>query len=230
MLMVATSPQGARPLLENIRGGRKLRLYGPRCGSKGEVFELLKTAGYMFTSFRTEVATVITAHLPELFDYSPALLDPDFAKLVVMPSVDDVEAVLAGREEEVSEAIRHVDKMLGVRMEPKEVGFAALVIRYLGQRCEYPIPPRLAFSAQLYRAAQADNVAILKEASAFDGGYGVRGNLLQAYVCSGVRLLPGAAVKATQKTLGKFLAHQTDLYESSRRNKPVRRLRSREVA
>ena len=225
-LALAASAQETRPLLENLRGGRKATVLGPAfSASKGEKVELCKSAGYFWATQQTEAGDIITAHIPELFDFNPGLLETDIVKALVMPSREDCAALIAGRDADVADAIAHVRRVRGTETSAETVGLAALVCRYLAQRCELPIPPNLSFAAQLFLAAS--DVAVFSAPLGINPSYDSDGrdpaiNIrkaigFRAIVDARAPILPGVAIHATPLALEKLLSEQTRLFEQTRR-------------
>lgn len=234
MLMVATSPGEARALTENLRAGHKARLRGPRTSSKGTPLEFLRSAGYAFPP--PQIAgkqVVITAYLPNLFRFHPGIVD-DPAKVVLMPAFADLDALYA--PEDVPAVAAHL-RALGLAQEaeavegdPRRIGMAVMFSRYLGQRCEYPIPFETTFAVQLYHALRSGPSPVVAESSdLFGHSYGsgpgetARYRIgFRSYVAPGLAMHSGVAVLADQARLGKVLAAETLAFDRAKKGHVVR--------
>lgn len=234
MLMVATSPGEARALTENLRAGHKARLHGPRTSSKGTPIELLRSAGYAFPP--PQIAgkqVVITAYLPNLFRFHPGIVD-DPAKVVLMPALADLDALYA--PEDVPAVAAHL-RALGLAQEaeavegdPRRIGMAVMLSRYLGQRCEYPIPFEPTFAVQLYHALKSGSAPVAAESADLFGHYYESGAGetarrkigFRSYVAPGLALHSGVAVLADQARLEKVLAGGTLAFDRAKKGHVVR--------
>lgn len=238
MIMLATTAGEARALTENLRADQKARLFGDNCTSKGEPIEFKKKAGYAFSQQVIGNHVVITALLPELFRFHAGLVD-DPAKFVLMPALADVEALYA--PEDVHAVVAHLlalgmkDEAARVEGEPWRIGSAVMFTRYLGQRCEYPIPPEPTFAVQVYAAMRDGAAPLLCEGREFRGyGWGDTGSTarrqigFRAYVAPGLALLPGAALRASQERIAEVLAAETLRFDKARK-KPVRSIAPRSL-
>ncbi len=87
-IMYAASEGEASPFTANLRLGRKA-LMGEKSSysrKKSPCVELLKSAGYAFSTQRFSEGSVVTAYLPELFNLDPGMVDPKGASFIVLPS------------------------------------------------------------------------------------------------------------------------------------------------
>jgi len=220
-LSVAASDDEARSVLENLRAGERGRLQGEHLGTTGTPLELMRSANYAFPAQRTPEGTILTAYLPELFDFNPGLLDPEAVRFLLAPARQTFEEVPVAPEE-LTAAWRHLST-LG---DPAEsaisrdlCAMAAMWAAYLDQRCELPIPPDLDFRVQLYVAALREGLASkslpLRDSQPRDPDqHGTLG--FRLYRAEGFPLMPGVATRATHEALAEFLAEQLQRYERAR--------------
>jgi hypothetical protein len=220
-LCIGASDDEARPVLENLRAGERALVIGEHLGTQGRPLELMKSASYAFPAQRTTEGTIVTAYLPELFDFHPGLLDPEEVRFVLLPAQRELEAVPIARVE-VTAAWRH----LSVLEEPAAsaisrdlCAMAAMWAAYLDQRCELPIPPDLEFRVQLYVAALREGLAssslpLRSEEARTADQHATVG--FWSFVAEGFPLLRGVATRATHEDLAGFLAEQIQRYESAR--------------
>jgi hypothetical protein len=220
-LSVGASDDEARSVLENLRAGERAQVTGEHLGTTGRAFELVRSADYAFASQRTPEGTIITAYLPELFDFNPGLLDPDAVRFLLLPALREFGEVPVAPEE-LTAVWRHLSA-LG---DPAEsaisrdlCAMAAMWGAYLDQRCELPIPPDLEFRVQLYvaalRAGLASRPLPLRDGA--DRAPDQHGRLgFKLYVAEGFPLVPGVACVVTHADLAEFLAEQLQRYERAR--------------
>lgn len=230
LLMVACAPGESKAMLQNLREGREATLSG-----KGRADIELKGANYAFDMTTAGPAVVITALVPDLYDYQPGIADADELRFAVMPASVDVAAILADQDAEVTAALEHVSKVftgqeLGdLRLTPRLVGEAAMFAWYLGQRCEPPRFTDLAFSTQLFVAAQREPPVLLLPALPLDLGNDSSGNEavkrigFRSYVAPGVQMSRGFGFRATHAEVTTFMSAQVRIFDDMRRGKPSRR-------
>lgn len=229
MLMVACAPGEAKAMLENLRARHDAVLSGK--GLRADVE--MKGPTYVFDTFEAGPAVVITAHVPEAFDYEPGVTEDSEVRFGVMPAHRDVSAMIHGRAAEVESALEHVRKafaladLAGFKLTPRLVGEAAVVAWYLGQRSEPPRLDDLSFSTQLFIAAQLQNLMLaalpLDPAKDTRRDVAVKHIGFRAYVAPGVQMLPGVGFRATHEHVGKFMAEQVRIFDDVKRGVVVRR-------
>jgi hypothetical protein len=218
---VAASDDEARSVLENLRAGERAQLTGEHCGQTGTPLELVRSANYAFHPQRTPEGTILTAYLPELFDFNPGLLDPDAVRFVLLPARQDFETVPVSAEE-LTAAWRHLSALgdpAASAVSRDLCAMAAMWGAYLDQRCELPIPPDLDFRVQLYVAALREGLAsrplpLRESTERAPDQHGALG--FKLYVAEGFPLVPGIASRATHGDLAEFLADQLQRYERAR--------------
>lgn len=230
--VLGAADEEARPLLENLRAGERATLKGEEVYSSRSQLELLRSANYAFHLQRTGEGTLITAYLPELFEFQPGLLDPDGVRFVVVPARQDVDAIPVSVEE-TRVVVRHLEVLEETAEASRELcAMAALWAAYFDQRSELPIPPELSFRVQLYLAALQEGIASttlpLRGSGDGDVHAGQHAALgFRLYVSRGFPLVPGVATKATHEELGVFFAEQIERYEQARKAAPRGRTSAR---
>jgi hypothetical protein len=231
MLTIACSPGAAKPLRENLRAGEAAELRG---GNYREAIECPKTLGYFFPPlYPCGGAEIVTVVLPELFEMRRGSED-DGVRFVMMPALTDIDALVAGRNEEVEAAIAHVRlafhprDLNGWSLGPELIGEAAYFAHVLNQRCELPRYPGLAFATQLFVASVLDVPdPFWSRAQPVDPakqhGAEARRIGLRAHVAPGVAMLPGIGFSASKMLIETFMAAQVRVYDDVRRGVPTRR-------
>ncbi|XXX79222.1 hypothetical protein WMF30_10650 [Sorangium sp. So ce134] len=223
-LQLACSEAEARPVLANLQGGRKAVMRGEDCLSKGDRVELLRSAGYVFRQQRFAEGVILTAYLHELFVFDPGLVDPNGARLVLMPPRARLEAEAARFDRRAVDA--HV-RRLGHKSEDPRLWcwlapMAALFCAALARRSPLPIPPDPRFWAQLYCAALAAGIASwgisTRHGDPEPGTFGEVGALgFREVDAAAVGLAPGVACRVSHAQLEELLAEQVVLFERRRR-------------
>jgi hypothetical protein len=220
-LSVAASDDEARSLLENLRAGERARMKGEHLGTSGSSLELVRSANYAFAPQRTPEGTIVTAYLPDLFDFHPGLLDPEMVRFVLLPARHDFEAIPVSPEE-LTSVWRHLSTLGDPAERAVSRDLCAMAVMwagYLDQRCELPIPPEIEFRVQLLVAALREGLASrrlpLKDGTerAPDQHPALGFRL---YVADCFPLVSGIACRATHEELCGFLADQIQRYERTR--------------
>lgn len=88
--VAACSEQEAGPFQANLRLGNMAEVPNGNRGtgrnSKGDRFELCRSARYQYAVQRLPAGTVIQAFLPELFAIDPGMVDPEAVRFVMVPA------------------------------------------------------------------------------------------------------------------------------------------------
>ena len=185
-LAVAGKESTLRPFLANLRAGRRASIRGQQRHSyepgDGRL-RLLKKAGYLSYSQRTDSATITTFYLPSVLQQEQGMVDPKVCQFVSLPSqwwIDRQAALLAADKPKAAAVVSHA-RRIGLMDEgaksvatgaPPELALdktnvyytAALAAHYmstLDKRTRRPLVDNLAFALQLYVAALAQGIASL---------------------------------------------------------------------
>jgi hypothetical protein len=221
LISLACTTGEAGPVLANLRGGRKAS-YSDERHSKAQTLELLKSAGYAFTTQRCAAGVRVDAFLPALFDLSPGCEPGAAVTFVCLPD----RAWLAAQAIDVGAAVEHVRAIGGLRAarydeRPTEADvaelapYAPIFAKHLLARSRLPLIPEIGFLTQVLVAALARKLA--RRAW---GGYGCGYGGASGYVEVGVAdagYAPGVCFSATEADLRATLAEQTLIYVERRR-------------
>jgi hypothetical protein len=224
-LLCGTSEEEAEPVRENLRAGERAHMKGDPGPDAGTYVEFMRSAGYAFASERTEEGTIITAHLPELCDFQPGLVDPAGVRFVLFPARDDLAEMHVGELEFA--ALRRALARLGVAVPHDDLSdlaaTAAMWAAYLDERSELPIPPDTSFRIELCLAALKDGLASLAVPPGKTGTFGPFEHEkfgFTAYIAPHVALAPGIACMATHAELAALLAREIKRFDASSRAAP----------
>jgi hypothetical protein len=186
MLLTGTDTE-LRPFLANFRSGRQavLSTSEPHYSRKKPVrFELLRSAGYTFSSRRMALpdgmtSEVVTAAMDDLLALDPGMVDPAGCFFLALPPawwVVEQRARLRADTARCEQIITHAHALSLHRADgpllPKGVAFtsdellnlapiAAYVLAYIDRRTRRPLLMGLDFAVQLYLAGLRDGVLSL---------------------------------------------------------------------
>jgi len=186
MLLTGTDTE-LRPFLANFRSGRPATLATnePHYSRKKPLrFELLKTAGYSFSSRRMALpdgttSEVVTAAMDDLLILDPGMVDPAGCFFLALPPawwVVEQRARLRADTARCEQIIAHAHALAlhhaNGPLLPKRVAFsadelldlapiAAYVLAYLDRRTRRPLLTGMDFAVQLYLAGLRDGVLSL---------------------------------------------------------------------
>lgn len=187
MALAATDTQ-LRPFLANMRLGKPAELYDPRRSQfsrdKPTRFELLRSAGYSFTSSTMglpdgNIGEVVTAALDSIMVLDPGLLDPETVSFLALPPRWWVETEQAAFRSDTAAVHAVVDHIKALKLDqpgspilPQPASFdvetlldlvpvAAYVLAYIDRRTRRPLFMTPAFALQLYVAGLAFGVLSL---------------------------------------------------------------------
>jgi len=186
MLLTGTDTE-LRPFLANFRLGRSATLATnePHYSRKKPVrFELLKTAGYSFSSRRMTLpdgttSEVVTAAMDELLILDPGMIDPAGCRFLALPPlwwVAEQRARLRADRVRCAQLVAHAQALALHRPDgpllPRGVAFsadelidlapiAAYVLAYIDRRTRRPLLMGLDFAVQVYLAGLRDGVLSL---------------------------------------------------------------------
>ncbi len=183
MLLTGTDTE-LRPFLANFRMGRQAALAtneSHHSRKKPVRFELLKSAGYSFSSRRIAspdgtTSEVVTATLDEVLALDPGMVDPAGCCFLALPPawwVVEQRARLRADRVRCEQIVTHARALALHRVDgpllPKGVAFtpdelldlapiAAYVLAYIDRRTRRPLLMGLDFAVQLYLAGLRDGV------------------------------------------------------------------------
>ncbi len=227
-IMYAASEGEASPFTANLRLGRKA-LMGEKSSysrKKSPCVELLKSAGYAFSTQRFSEGSVVTAYLPELFNLDPGMVDPKGASFIVLPSKEwqdtqnlDIRAcvqhaVAIGATKEVSKDTTRPTSPTAEQVAGL-VPLAALFGIYLDRRTRAPLVPDLRFHVQLLIACLREGKASLSMTDTYsrDRIFGQNSaTMLSEHNTCNVGLTPGVAFHSYHTDIEQTLAEQVTLY------------------
>jgi hypothetical protein len=220
-MAIAASEGEIGPFVANLRCGRKAEIANPH-QRRPDVIELLRSAGYAWSSQRFPEGSLVTAYLPELFRLDPGMVDPSGARFVVLaPS-----AWCAEQRANVDAAVRHVRAMGMIAAPDRKESYsepapptaeevaelaplASLFAAYLDRRTRAPLIPDHRFHTQLLVACLMGGLASL---SAVDRGYARFGQHtklgFRSVDLETVGMAPGVAFQATHERIEELLAEQ----------------------
>lgn len=241
MAVIVASSQESKPLVTNLRCGMKAVLSGGDLSGGSDaahVCEFLKSANYVWSAPQYLSKLDAFAHhvyLKDVVDFIPPTLDEQQVRFLVMPSLGDIDQMVAQHgAEDVEDALSHV-RMLGypprdlaqIGVTPRFVGLASIWASHLYRRTIFAVPQRLAFRAQLLLACLKAGVATMGRRSVKDSGFwrgdqnwwASAGVDFHSYVHPKTDLHPGVATLALGEFLERLLAEEVGKFDSKRRGK-----------
>ena len=227
-MAVAASETELRPFLANLRCGKRADTGTGRRNDRGQRFEILRSAGYHFSTQRTPAGAILTAYLRDLFVLDPGMVDPTGVGFVMLPPrswIDQQTRALG--EPAIHGAVKHV-RRLG--LAPAKVDLEALVpaatlfCAYLDRRVRAPLVPDVAFQLQVFCAALSAGLASFTcpTESYRDVGWGQhRGLGFSESQTARVGLAPGVACLAKHTAVEALLAEQASMFFGIKRTRKV---------
>lgn len=228
-IMYAAGEGEVRPFTANLRLGRAAEIpegasYSRR---KSPSVELLKSAGYAFSTQRFAEGSVVTAYLPDLVRLDPGMVDPSGIRFVMLPPRSWVEA--QGIDAELAVSHARACGMIDVggdryRDRPElpsedEVRRLALLApafaAYLDRRTRAPLVADFRFYVQILIASLARGLAAVSSEGGYrsDHKFGQHSRLgFLEHEVEGVGLVPGLAMCAGHVDVETMLAEQAAIY------------------
>lgn len=224
LLIVAATPDTARALSANLRAGRAATIHAEHLSSSGIQIEMPRSFGYResITHCVDDGAVVLHYHLPDVFDLAaPSSGDGEAVRFVVMPSLEDMAALVEGLDREVAVAIAYA-KTLGYPfvVDRTFVELAAFVVAALGRRLEapLPIPDRLSFRVQFLMAMLDVGAATMRlPPVGRSPGWGEHIRMGFRSWVLGIRMHQGIAIGATEKALEELLVREVGRFDTAMR-------------
>lgn len=202
-IAVAGSDESLRPFVANLITGRRAKNMTQQ---RGDTFEIVKSAGFQTTWYRTPGGTVATIFLPELFQIDPGLVDPLGVKFILLPS----DEFLVPNTEGVAHLKKiGIDSKKGVDLS-YIASIGCVFAAFLDRRTRAPLVPDRRFFAQLLVACLEDGLASLTM-----GGHRDSWGKHLAFKEVGterMNLHPGVAFLASHTAIDKVLAEQTKIF------------------
>lgn len=179
--MFATSEGSAAPFAANLRKGRKAIVQGTSYRRGAQVYEFLKTAGYVFTTQRFAEGHIISVHLHSAFVLDPGMVDlrSPISFAILLPG-EPIEVEESEEEEKVNhryaEAPTELDRLMVKRLAPT---FAA----FMDRRTRAPLIPDPRFYELLLHTCLDKGLAALPTEETY---YHRRWGRMQSFVAQGL--------------------------------------------
>ncbi len=221
-MTLGCSEAEAAPFLANLRTGRKATLNDNT--KSPTVFELLKSAGYAFSTQRYREGVCITAYLPELLRIDLGMVDPEGVCFAILPSVEWVSReVLALDLDGIVAHARRLGLAFEKEKEPNSwegvaggpsfgtlIGLAPLAVlfcAYLDRRVRAPLVPDPRFYVQVFIAALNAGLATLSHDGRSNREWGITAKLgFKESELSTIGFSPGVAMLADHEQVEALLA------------------------
>lgn len=229
--LLAGTEAPMQAFLANIRMGKK-------AVSNNVTFEWLKTAGYQFHTQRTDVGTIVSVYLPDLFRADPGMVDPSGVSFVALPTKEWLDE--QSKHLDFKAALKHVNALftapdLGIDTyrswnEPapdtakqieervKEwLPLSTLFCLFLDRRTRAPIIPDVRFQLQVMIAAIQERCAFLSDSSTHasrNWGHSRNAYTVVSDTSMDTGYRGGIACRSSHETIERILAAQTERYFS----------------
>lgn len=219
--MFVGSENEIKPFIVNLLLGNKSIIDNGSYSRRRERIVCPKSAGYKVTWQKEEEASIATVFLPDYFLLDPGMIDPNFIKFVVMPSVD----WCAKQKIDTKPIIDYISTILPISPSgffseenlTNLVPIAFLFCAYLDRRTRCPLVADGKFYMQLLIASLVEGLAFLPKDTSKYYPYGAKKlgisySSLEGPPLESLGLAGGISFSADHIQLETLLAKEVDTY------------------